>query len=308
VAWPSGKAEACKASIPQFESGCHLSFTTSKRDILLYIVPTPIGNLKDITYRAVEVLSNCDYILCEDTRRSAILLNHYQIKKNLKSYHAFNENSQLSSIIRDLENGKDIALISDGGTPGICDPGAVLIKTCREHNISYTALPGPCALTTAFSMWGEENVFFQFLGFMPRKEKEMNTFLFQLLQFQGVSIFYESPQRILNTLSIIEHLAPQRTLLVTRELSKTFEEKIFGQPKDILASLKSQSPKGEFVVIVGQDHDNLFSSLSVEQLLELLQSTFKLPLSDAIKTAAHIRKEPKQAIYKIVHQHLDENS
>lgn len=275
---------------------------------MLYIVPTPIGNLKDITYRAVEVLSSCDYILCEDTRRSAILLNHYQIKKNLKSYHAFNESSLVSSIIQDLESGKDIALISDGGTPGICDPGAKLIKSCRQHNIPYTALPGPCALTTAFSMWGEENAIFQFLGFMPRKEKEIHTFLFQLLQFQGASIFYESPQRIISTLSILDHLAPNRNLLVTREISKAFEEKIYGLPKDILIRLKDHSPKGEFVVIVGQDEENLFSDLSVEELLELLQKTFKLPLTDAIKTAAHIRKEPKQAIYKIVHQHLDENS
>lgn len=300
MAWPSGKAEACKASIPQFESGCHLIFNPLITPVL-YIVPSPIGNLKDITYRAIEVLSNCDYILCEDTRHSSTLLQHYDIKKPLKSYHQFNESSRLQSILEDIRNGSEIAIISDGGTPGICDPGAILIKACREEGLPFTALPGPSAVTTAFSLWGADSATFQFLGFFPRKEKEAHHFLLQILHYDGISLFYESPQRILDTLRIFKDFAPERKLVVTRELTKTFEEKVSGTAEEILTHFASHPCKGEFVVLVDKCSENTFEKLSVEELLDLLQNTYSLSLSDAIKTAAHIRKEPKQAIYKWVH-------
>lgn len=300
MAWPSGKAEACKASIPQFESGCHLIFNPGLR-IVLYIVPTPIGNLKDITYRAVEVLSSCDYILCEDTRHSSTLLNHYNIKKPLHSYHQFNEASKLKNILQDLQSDKNIALISDSGTPGICDPGAILIRACREENIPITALPGPSAVPTAFSLWGAESPAFQFLGFFPRKEREAQKFLLQALHYEGITLFYESPQRIIDTLELLKEYIPARKLLTVRELTKTFEEKIEGTAEELLTHFHSHAPKGEFVVLIDKCRDNPFEGHSVEELLNILQKTYKLSLTDAIKTTAHIRKEPKQAIYKRVH-------
>lgn len=268
---------------------------------MLYIVPTPIGNLKDITYRAVEVLSSCDYILCEDTRHSSTLLNHYQIKKPLQSYHQFNEASKLKSVLQDLKSGKNIALISDGGTPGICDPGAILIKACREENIPLTALPGASAVPTAFSLWGAQSPAFQFLGFFPRKEKEAHQFLLRALNYDGITLFYESPQRIIDTLAILKEFIPHRKLLVVRELTKTFEEIIQGTSEEILTHFQDMTPKGEFVVLIDRTEEDPFEGLSIQELLDLLQNTYGLSLTDAIKTAAHIRKEPKQNIYKWVH-------
>ncbi len=269
---------------------------------VLYIVPTPIGNLKDITYRAIEVLSESDYILCEDTRHSSILLNHYKIKKPLKSYHQFNEMGRLDSILQDLRIGKKVALISDGGTPGICDPGAILIQACREERLPLTALPGPCAVTTAFCLWGSSTPRFQFLGFLPKKEKEAHEFLLSVLHYHGLSIFYQSPTRILETLEMLHHFAPNRNLLIVRELTKQFEQIKSGTPNDLLLHFQKNPPKGEFVIIVDEEKEDLFGGLSVEELLELLQKKYGLSLSNAVKTAAHIRKEPKQNIYKWVHE------
>jgi 16S rRNA (cytidine1402-2'-O)-methyltransferase len=268
---------------------------------VLYIVPTPIGNLKDITYRAVEVLASCDYILCEDTRHSSTLLNHYNIKKPLKSYHQFNEASKLQPILQDLKDGRSIALISDGGTPGICDPGAMLIRACREEGLPLTALPGPSAVPTAFSLWGADSPAFQFLGFFPRKEKEAHQFLLQALHYEGITLFYESPQRIVDTLHILKEFIPDRKLLIVRELTKAFEEIIEGIPQKLIERFQSSQPKGEFVVLIDRCTENPFEGLSVQELLDNLQTTYGLSLTDAIKTAAHIRKEPKQLIYKWVH-------
>ena len=268
---------------------------------MLYIVPTPIGNLKDITLRAIETLSSCDYILCEDTRHSSILLNHYQIKKPLKSFHQFNEASRLSPILEDLRSGKNIALISDGGTPGICDPGAGLIKACREASLPLTSLPGPCAVTTAFSLWGSNETAFQFLGFFPRKEKEIHLILAQTLSYKGITIFYESPQRILDTLEVLNTFCPKRKILITRELSKSFEEIISGVAHELIEHFTLHPPKGEFVLLIDEDTTNPLSTLSVEELLETLQNEYKLSLTDAIKTAAHIKQVSKQSIYKQVH-------
>ena len=211
---------------------------------MLYIIPTPIGNLKDITLRAIETLSSCDYILCEDTRHSSILLNHYEIKKPLKSYHQFNESSKLNEILDDLRNGKNIALISDCGTPGICDPGSILIKACREIDLPITSLPGPCALITAFSLSGSQEGQFQFLGFFPRKNKEIYEYLLRITNFQGVSIFYESPLRILETLNIFQKVLPDAKIQVTRELTKNFEEKIKGTAEEIIHHLNAHVVKG----------------------------------------------------------------
>src|SRR5262245_37977329 len=145
VAWPSGKAEACKASIPQFESGCHL---------MLYLVATPIGHRADMSFRAIEILKSCDYILCEDTRHSLPLLKHYNIHVPVKSYHKFNEASVETQILSDLKKGLTLALISDAGTPGISDPGTRLVQRCIADTIAVIPIPGPCAAIAALTASG----------------------------------------------------------------------------------------------------------------------------------------------------------
>jgi 16S rRNA (cytidine1402-2'-O)-methyltransferase len=271
---------------------------------VLYIIPTPIGNLKDITYRAVETLGQCQYILCEDTRRSQILLSHYNIHKPLKSFHLFNEAKMLGSVIADIQNGADIALISDGGTPGICDPGGALIEACKTQGISYSALPGPCAAITAASMWGRLDAF-QFLGFFPRKEKEAHIFLYKALHYDGVTLFYESPQRIEDTLLLFAKACKEKKLLIVRELTKAFEEILYLSPEDALAHFKNKPAKGEFVIAFEGRAQSELTHLSPEALLDFLITTFHLPKIEAIKAAASLLGLPKQSLYKLAHQSED---
>lgn len=173
----------------------------------LYLVPTPIGNLKDITLRALEVLNEADIIAAEDTRQTLKLLNHFEIKKTLISYHKFNEKDKSNEIIDRLLNGQSIALVSDAGTPGISDPGSVIVKRCIEEGISFNVLPGATAITTALVYSGLDTTKFIFRGFLPRENKDRNIIKEELLQSQETLIFYEAPHRLLDTLSFyIIHL------------------------------------------------------------------------------------------------------
>ena len=158
------------------------------RKFQFYIIPTPIGNIKDITLRAIEILKEVDIIACEDSRVTQKLLNHYDIKKPLKSYHKFNEKSMVDSVLEDLSNNKNIALISDAGMPGISDPGNVLVKAAIEHNLEYTVVSGPCALINAFIMSGYDTPF-TFVGFLPDKVNERNNLLMQYKQYYGKQKF-----------------------------------------------------------------------------------------------------------------------
>lgn len=300
VAWPSGKAEACKASIPQFESGCHLtSFPIDA--IMLYLVATPIGNLSDITFRAIETLKNCHYILCEDTRHSSILLSHYEIRKPLKSYHKFNETKSLQFIIEDLISGQNIALISDAGTPGISDPGAKLIQSCIEHNIPVFSIPGPCAAIAAIACSGLNTDRFQFIGFLPRKLTELKALFANLLSYPGTTICYESPERLIKTLDLLNTLAPDRKMVVARELTKKFEEICRGTPKELKAYWETHVLKGEIVLLLsGQtaDFPSEISDLSPEEHVKYLEASYHLSRMEAIKIAAAQRAIPKQQLYK----------
>jgi 16S rRNA (cytidine1402-2'-O)-methyltransferase len=217
---------------------------------MLYLIATPIGNLGDITYRAVQVMQQCDYILCEDTRRSRILLNHYGISKPLKSYFRFNEKKREQEVLADLKNGKTIALISDAGTPGICDPGMNLVNSCREANLKLSVLPGPFSGVVALTLSGSSTEQFQFLGFLPKKKKLLSQILSDAFNYPGSSICFETPHRLLKTLQLIHQLSPTQPLCVARELSKTFEECLYGPAERLINHFTHTPPRGEMVLIV----------------------------------------------------------
>ena len=217
---------------------------------ILYFVPTPVGNLEDMTFRAVKVLQEVDYILCEDTRTSGILLKHYEISKPLKSYHLHNEHTATKKVIADLKNGQDIAIITDAGTPGISDPGYLLAKACADEEIEMICLPGATALIPALVVSGLPNNEFLFAGFLPPK-KGRQTKLKQLAEERKTVVFYESPHKINTTLEQIKEFFGEETRAsLSREISKKFEETKRGTIDELIAFSKSKTLKGEIVLVV----------------------------------------------------------
>jgi 16S rRNA (cytidine1402-2'-O)-methyltransferase len=216
----------------------------------LFLVPTPIGNLGDITLRALEVLKSVDVILAEDTRTSGILLKHYQINKPLQSFHIFNEHKTVSHLIDRLQKGEVMALISDAGTPGISDPGFLLVRDALKHNIKVDCLPGATALIPALVKSGFPTDRFVFEGFLPHK-KGKQTLLKKLAEEDRTVIFYESPHRLLKTLEQLkEFFGGDRQASVSRELSKKFEETKTGPVEELITYFSSKEVKGEIVVVV----------------------------------------------------------
>lgn len=217
----------------------------------LSLVATPIGNLEDITLRALRVLKECDYVLCEDTRVTGKLLHHYEIKAKMHRYDAHTSESAHAQIISDLEDGKHIVLVSDAGTPGISDPGVLLIVRAREADITIEAIPGPSAVTAAVSLAGIAGNQFTFLGFIPQK-KGRETFFKALKQYEHPVVFFESTHRIIKTLESLEMTLPETTVYIGRELTKMHEEMLVGSATEILKILGEQpvKQKGEFVIIV----------------------------------------------------------
>ena len=198
----------------------------------LYLVPTPIGNLKDITLRALEVLKNVDEIAAEDTRQSLKLLNHFEIKKPLFSYHQHNEQGKSEQIISKLEDGISIALVTDAGTPGISDPGSVIVSKCIENNINFEVLPGATAITTALVYSGLDTTKFVFRGFIPRETKDRKILIEEIKDKKETLIFYESPHRLLDTLSFLKESLGNRNIAVCRELTKLHEDIFRGALED----------------------------------------------------------------------------
>ena len=214
----------------------------------LFLIPTPIGNLADITARSVSTLSEVDYILFEDTRRTAKLMNHLNIKKKLKSFHKFNEHSKIKNIIDDLKKGLTIGVVSDAGSPGICDPGYLIVKNCLESNIEVESLPGPTALIPALIVSGIPCERFTFEGFLPIKKGRKKR-LEELSREIRTMVFYESPHKILKTLNDLKiHLGDQRKVSVSKELTKIHESTIRGNLGTI--NLGDGKIRGEFVIIV----------------------------------------------------------
>lgn len=218
---------------------------------VLYIVATPIGNLEDITYRAVRVLAEVDYVLCEDTRVTGKILERYEISATLKRYDAHASDRTHQQIIADLQNGKRIALVSDAGTPGVSDPGVLLIQQAREESVRIETVPGPSAVTAAVSLAGFTGNQFSFLGFAPQK-KGRETFFKSLPTIQQPVVFFESTHRIVKALEQMQAHAPEATIYVARELTKLHEECLVGTAEDVLGII-TENPvkqKGEFVIIV----------------------------------------------------------
>lgn len=216
----------------------------------LYIVPTPIGNLEDITLRALRILKEVDLILAEDTRTSSKLLKHFEISKPLISHHKFNEHKTVEKIKERIEAGEDVALISDAGTPAISDPGFLLVRTCIESEIEVECLPGATAFVPAIVNSGLPCERFTFEGFLPPKKGRQKK-LTSLEQEERTMIFYESPYRLVKTLEqLAEHLGSDRKASVSRELTKMHEENARGTLEELIAHFKSKTVKGEIVIIV----------------------------------------------------------
>ncbi|MES2004708.1 MAG: 16S rRNA (cytidine(1402)-2'-O)-methyltransferase [Bacteroidota bacterium] len=217
---------------------------------MLYLVPTPLGNLKDITLRSLEVLQSVDVILCEDTRTSSRLLNHYQIQKPVSPYHQHNEHKIVQHIVDQLRSGKTMALITDAGTPGISDPAFLLVRECIKQEVKVECLPGATAFVPALVNSGIPTNRFTFEGFLPLK-KGRQTLLKQLAEEERTMVFYESPMRLVKTLEeFVQYFGPERECCVSRELTKMFEENKTGTLREVADHFKAKTVKGEIVIVL----------------------------------------------------------
>lgn len=222
----------------------------TENHVSLYLVPTPIGNLKDITLRAIETLKSVDVILAEDTRTSGMLLKHLEINKPLQSYHIFNEHKTVEKLVDRMKKGEVIALVSDAGTPGISDPGFLLVRAAKEAGLEVNCLPGPTAFVPALVNSGLPNDRFTFEGFLPHK-KGRKTRLEELSTESRTMVFYESPHRLMKTLEqFAEVFGPGRMASVSRELTKMFEENVRGTLAELVEYYQNHPIKGEIVLVV----------------------------------------------------------
>ncbi|MBQ6477235.1 MAG: 16S rRNA (cytidine(1402)-2'-O)-methyltransferase [Bacilli bacterium] len=264
----------------------------------LYLVPTPIGNLDDMTFRAVNVLKDVDYILCEDTRESLKLLKHFDINKKLVACHEYNEDSIKNNVINDLKSGKNIGLITDQGSPIISDPGYILTREVIKNNISVISLPGATAFVPALSSSGVEPSPFLFYGFLNSKQSKMKEELKGLKSLKYTLIFYESVHRIEKTLELMHEVFGNRKISISRELSKVHEEIYYGDLESAKDEYKDK--KGEFVIVVeGNKEEVNYNDLDiVEHVKMYLDDNSEM---DAIKIVSKERGVSKSEIYKYYH-------
>lgn len=217
----------------------------------LYVVPTPVGNLEDMTFRAIRILKEADLILAEDTRTSGILLKHFEIKNAMQSHHKFNEHQTVEKVVDRIKAGETVALISDAGTPGISDPGFLVVRECVRNGIEVQCLPGATAFVPALVASGLPDERFCFEGFLPQKKGRM-TRLNALKEETRTMIFYESPYRLVKTLrQFIEYFGPDRQVSVCREISKVHEESVRGTLQEVVAHFTETEPRGEIVIVLG---------------------------------------------------------
>lgn len=217
----------------------------------LYVVPTPVGNLEDMTFRAIRILKEADLILAEDTRTSSILLKHFEIKNAMQSHHKFNEHQTVEKVVERIKAGETVALISDAGTPGISDPGFLVVRECVRNGIEVQCLPGATAFVPALVASGLPDERFCFEGFLPQKKGRM-TRLNALKEETRTMIFYESPYRLVKTLTqFIEYFGPDRQVSVCREISKVHEESVRGTLQEVVAHFTETEPRGEIVIVLG---------------------------------------------------------
>lgn len=219
----------------------------------LYVVATPIGNLEDITLRALRTLRECDLVACEDTRQTQKLLNHYEIRKRVISYHEHNEQKRSEELLALLQSGAQVALVSDAGTPGISDPGQRIVALCRERGISVVPLPGPSAVVAALAASGLEGQYFLFGGFLPQRSGERRRALVALATFEHPMVFYEAPHRLAESLRDLREVLGNRKAFVARELTKLHEELASGTLAELLERFEKQEARGEITIVVSAE-------------------------------------------------------
>jgi len=267
--------------------------TKNKLSFGLYIVSTPIGNLRDITLRAINILKNSEYILCEDTRTSRKLLDKYKIKSKLVSNHKFNETKNLNKIIEILKSEKIVSLISDAGTPTISDPGRIVINECVKNKINIYPIPGPSAVSTAVSVSGFSEKYF-FYGFFPQKKKDLLNDLKNLSNIDGSIIFFISPNKINDSIEHIKTFFSGRKILICREMTKFFEEYIRVDVDDLKPFQKI--PKGELTLVISENNNNLITlnDLDKKKIKKMIQNS---SIKDIVDLITKERKISKKEIY-----------
>ena len=267
--------------------------TKNKLNFGLYIVSTPIGNLRDITLRAINILKNSEYILCEDTRTSRKLLDKYKIKSKLVSNHKFNETKNLNKIIEILKSEKIISLISDAGTPTISDPGRIVINECVKNKINIYPIPGPSAVSTAVSVSGFSEKYF-FYGFFPQKKKDLLNDLKNLSNIDGSIIFFISPNKINDSIEHIKTFFSGRKILICREMTKFFEEYIRADVDDLKPFQKI--PKGELTLVISENNNNLITlnDLDKRKIKKMIQNS---SIKDIVDLITKEKKISKKEVY-----------
>ena len=264
----------------------------------IYIVATPIGNLEDITYRALKILKEVDLIAAEDTRHTLKLLNHLEISKPMISYHRHNEEIRCENLLKELNDGKNIALVSDAGTPGICDPGEEIIKKCIEEKIKIVPIPGACAMINALIISGISTKEFTFIGFLPLNKKNRQEKLEEIKKSNKTIIIYEAPHKLKSTLCDLEKILEDRKIVLARELTKIHEEYIRGTVREVIS--KIENIKGEIVLIIegnNKKEENNLNSLSLEEHYKFYEDQ-GLEKKEIIKKIAKDRNVNKNEIYQ----------
>ena len=267
----------------------------------LYLVATPIGNLEDITLRAVRILKEADVIACEDTRHTQKLLNHYGIKKDTVSYHEHNELTRSPELVIELEQGAKIALVSDAGTPGISDPGHRLVTLCLRHRIPVVPIPGPSALIAALAASGLPTEEFLFVGFLPARAGPRRKALDALKAESRTLIFYEAPHRVVETLADASEILGARPAVIAREVTKIHEEFLRGALSELLDSARKRAPRGEITLLIGPGDPQMQRvdpSVSLKERVEQLEAEGGIDRKAALKQAARERGLGKREAYK----------
>jgi 16S rRNA (cytidine1402-2'-O)-methyltransferase len=265
----------------------------------LYVVATPIGNLEDITYRAVRVLKEADLIACEDTRHTAKLLHHYGIDKPTVSYHEHNEAARADELVAKLAAGLNVAQVSDAGMPGISDPGYRVIKLAIERGLQVVPIPGASALVAALAASGLPTDSFQFLGFLPAKSGQRRTMLEALRGAEQTTVIYEAPHRIAETMEdIVELLGPERPVALARELTKVHEEFIRGSAEEVLRRVQEHELKGEMTLVIGKGVEKQTAAKDIVQRLDEIMRELKLDENSALKVLAKEQGISKSEAYR----------
>lgn len=266
---------------------------------MLTIVATPIGNLGDMSLRAIEALKACDLILCEDTRTSSKLLNHFSISKPLKAYHDHSKDTDRDAIIGQLKEGKSICLISDAGSPLISDPGYKLIKLCQEHGLDYTTAPGASSLIAALQLSGLPSDQFYFGGFLEAKEQAKTNQIETMLGLEATLIFFETAKRIQSTLKVLENLSPSRNVAIVREITKKFEQVLVGVPAELLSNIEGNPLKGEIVLLIEKNKSKKTSGSNPKLLKKIETLVRYMPLKEVARYLEEETGVSKKEIYNL---------